>query len=41
MNSSLDRICAGYTDAELAVLADFLRRATDVGRAEADALAGG
>jgi DNA-binding MarR family transcriptional regulator len=39
MNSSLDGICAGYTDAELAVLAEFLRRATDAGRAATDALA--
>ena len=31
MNSSLDGICAGYTDAELTVLVDFLRRATEAG----------
>jgi DNA-binding MarR family transcriptional regulator len=39
MNSSLDDICAGYTDDELTVLADFLRRATDAGREATDALA--
>jgi hypothetical protein len=26
MNSSMDRICAGYTDTELELLADFRRR---------------
>ncbi len=31
MNSSMDDICAGYSEAELAVLADFLRRAADAG----------
>jgi hypothetical protein len=31
MNSSMDDICAGYNEAELAVLADFLRRAADAG----------
>jgi DNA-binding MarR family transcriptional regulator len=39
MNSSLDDICAGYTDAELGVLADFLRRATDAGRMATEDLA--
>ncbi|MFJ6079885.1 MarR family transcriptional regulator [Streptomyces sp. NPDC092369] len=32
MNSSVDRICADYDDAELALLADFLRRTADAGR---------
>jgi DNA-binding MarR family transcriptional regulator len=32
MNRSLDEICAGYSDAELAVVADFLRRTTEAGR---------
>jgi DNA-binding MarR family transcriptional regulator len=32
MNALLDRICSEYTDAELAVLAGFLRRATSAGR---------
>jgi DNA-binding MarR family transcriptional regulator len=40
MNSSMDRICAGYTDTELELLADFLRRTTDAGRHAADDLAG-
>jgi DNA-binding MarR family transcriptional regulator len=31
MNSSMDDICASYSEAELAVLADFLRRAADAG----------
>jgi DNA-binding MarR family transcriptional regulator len=39
MNASLERICAGYTDAELEVLADFLRRTTDAGRLATDDLA--
>ena len=26
MNASMDQICAGYTDTELELLADFLRR---------------
>src|SRR6267378_6485746 len=29
MNSSMNEICAGYGDAELEVLADFLRRTVD------------
>ena len=32
MNASLDRICAGYTEAELELLADFLRRTGAAGR---------
>lgn len=32
MNSSLDQICAEYTDAELELLAGFLRRTTHAGR---------
>lgn len=41
MSASLDEICAGYTDAELELLASFLRRATDAGRgATADLSAG-
>jgi DNA-binding MarR family transcriptional regulator len=39
MNTSMDEICAGYTDAELDLLADFLRRTTDAGRNAADDLA--
>ena len=40
MNASLDEICAGYTDSELELLADFLRRTAGAGRAATDALAG-
>jgi len=40
MNVSLDEICAGYTDAELELLAGFLRRATDAGQSAAADLAG-
>jgi DNA-binding MarR family transcriptional regulator len=32
MNASLEQICAGYTDAELELLAGFLRRAAEAGR---------
>jgi DNA-binding MarR family transcriptional regulator len=38
MNSALDGICSGYTDSELDLLADFLRRATDAGRTATDDL---
>jgi len=41
MNTSLEQICAGYTDAELELLAGFLRRTTDAGRQATDALASG
>jgi DNA-binding MarR family transcriptional regulator len=40
MNSSLDEICEGYTDEELAVIADFLRRTAGAGRDAAAELAG-
>src|SRR5690349_11768030 len=39
MNASLEEICAGYADAELEVLADFLRRTTNAGRSAAATLA--
>src|SRR5215469_490247 len=39
MNSALDEILAGYTEAELAVIADFLRRTGEAGRTAADTLA--
>jgi DNA-binding MarR family transcriptional regulator len=32
MNRSIEEICADYSDADLAVIADFLRRTTDAGR---------
>lgn len=39
MNTALDDICAGYSDAELELIADFLRRTTGAGRAAAEELA--
>jgi DNA-binding MarR family transcriptional regulator len=39
MNASLEQICAGYTEAELEVLADFLRRTTTASQAATDDLA--
>jgi DNA-binding MarR family transcriptional regulator len=41
MNASMDEICAGYDDTELAVLASFLRRTTDAGQSAAADLANG
>lgn len=41
MNSALDDICADYADAELELLAGFLRRAAEAGRAAATRLAEG
>jgi len=38
MNDALDRICAGYTPAELDLIAEFLTRATEAGRAATDDL---
>jgi DNA-binding MarR family transcriptional regulator len=38
MNSSMDRLLAGYQDAELELLADFLRRTADAGRTATDEL---
>jgi len=39
MNTSMDQICAEYGDAELQLLADFLRRTAQAGRAATDELA--
>jgi hypothetical protein len=39
MNTSMDQICAGYGDAELQLLAGFLRRTADAGRTATDELA--
>jgi DNA-binding MarR family transcriptional regulator len=39
MNTSMDRLCAGYSDDELELLADFLHRTTDAGRDATDELA--
>lgn len=38
MNAALDEICASYTDAELAVVAEFLSRTAEAGRAAAGRL---
>ena len=38
MNTSMDRICAGYGEPELELLADFLRRTADAGRNATDEL---
>jgi DNA-binding MarR family transcriptional regulator len=40
MNASMDEICAGYTGAELEMLAGFLRRTATAGRAATGELAG-
>lgn len=40
MNKSMDEIFGGYTEAELQLLGDFLRRTTEAGRAATDELAG-
>ena len=39
MNTSLDQILAGYAEAELEVLADFLRRTTTAAQSSTDDLA--
>ena len=41
MNTSMDQICADYNDAELQLLADFLRRTATAGRTATDELAEG
>src|SRR5215212_3342057 len=41
MNRSLDEICAGYTDEQLMLLADFLSRTTTAGRAASEDLSAG
>lgn len=38
MNGSLERLCAGYSEEELGVLADFLRRTSEAGRDATDDL---
>lgn len=40
MNASLEEICSGYGEAELEVVADFLHRTANAGRAAAEELAG-
>ncbi|HEY1570652.1 MAG TPA: MarR family transcriptional regulator [Pseudonocardiaceae bacterium] len=39
MNAALDELIGGYTEAELTVLADFLHRTADAGKAATDNLA--
>jgi DNA-binding MarR family transcriptional regulator len=39
MNASMDQICAGYSDDQLELLADFLRRTTTAGQTATDELA--
>jgi DNA-binding MarR family transcriptional regulator len=41
MNASMDQICAEYGDAELEMLADFLRRIATAGRSATDELTAG
>jgi hypothetical protein len=38
MNASMDRICAGYGDTELELLAEFLGRTADARRSATDEL---
>ena len=40
MNTAMDQLCATYTDTELQLLADFLRRTTTAGEHATDELAG-
>jgi len=40
MNTAMDELCAGYTDAELELLASFLHRTVEAGRGATDELAG-
>jgi hypothetical protein len=39
MNTALDEICAGYSEAELHLVADFLRQTAHAGRTATDELA--
>jgi DNA-binding MarR family transcriptional regulator len=41
MLSAMDAICDGYTESELELIAEFLRRTANAGRDAADELAGG
>jgi DNA-binding MarR family transcriptional regulator len=40
MNGAMEKICSSYTEPELEVIADFIRRTTEAGRIAADELAG-
>ena len=37
MNAAMDRLCAGYSERDLEVIGEFLRRTADTGRTETDA----
>ena len=39
MSTSMNKICAGYANSELELVADFLQRTANAGRAAADELA--
>lgn len=41
MNKSMDRVCADYEEAELSLLAEFLRRTITAGQTATDTLASG
>jgi DNA-binding MarR family transcriptional regulator len=41
MNSAMDRLCEGYSDDELKLITDFLRRTVDAGRTATDAVGTG
>jgi DNA-binding MarR family transcriptional regulator len=41
LNRSMNKLLAGYSDSELELIADFLRRTVDAGRDATDKLAGG
>jgi DNA-binding MarR family transcriptional regulator len=41
MNTSMDQLCAGYSEAELELIAEFLRRTTSAGHDATEQLAGG
>ncbi len=41
MSTSMNKICAGYENTQLEVIADFLRRAASAGQDATDELAGG
>lgn len=40
MNAAMDDLCAGYTEDELMLIAGFLRRTAEAGRAATDELFG-
>jgi DNA-binding MarR family transcriptional regulator len=40
MNQAMDQLCAGYSDDQLDLLADFLRRTTTAGQDATDELRG-